>query len=105
MKPLIILLSISLFFTQCKKNKTPGANEVFIENIEYTPATLTVAKGTTVKWLNRESLTHSVSSDSTYFESGSFGENQSFSFTFNTLGTFPYHCSHHHTMKGKIIVQ
>jgi plastocyanin len=35
---------------------------------------------------------------------GNLTQNQTFTFTFTTAGTFPYHCSIHPYMKAKITV-
>ncbi len=102
---ILIASSLILFFIQCKKTKTAPVNEVYIDNIQFSPSSMTVARGTTVKWRNQEAETHTVSSDSTFFNSGDLSKNQTFSFTFQQIGTFPYHCNHHGTMKAKIIVQ
>lgn len=81
-----------------------GPNEVALQNFAYSPATLTVKAGTTVKWINLDSATHDVISDDGTFNSGNMGKDQSFNHTFNKAGTYSYHCSFHPSMTGKIIV-
>jgi len=85
---------------------TPGPTaEVIIDNLTFSPETLTVTPGTTVTWLNQESVTHTVSSLSGAFESGSMSPGDSFSFTFNDKGIFEYRCSLHPTMRGTVTVE
>jgi plastocyanin len=60
----------------------PESTAVKIDNFSFGPATLTVSVGTTVTWTNRE-----------------------FSFTFPKAGTYPYFCSIHPKMTGKVVVQ
>jgi plastocyanin len=96
---------LSLLFASCKKEENPGTNEVFMNNSQFTPASMTISVGTTVKWTNKESATHTVISDTGIFTSGDLDKDQSFSFTFNNAGTFPYHCSKHANMTGSITVQ
>lgn len=69
----------------------------------YVPSSMTVKKGTTVTWTNQDSATHSVISDT--FQSGNLSYNQSYSHTFNTTGSFEYHCGLHASMVGTINVK
>lgn len=78
---------------------------VSIQNFQFGPATLTIKKGTTVIWTNRDASPHSVISDSSLNFSGEIlAQDSSHNFTFNQTGTFDYHCGLHPEMKGKIIV-
>lgn len=70
----------------------------------YSPNPLTVSSGTTVTWTNRDSTTHSATSDSGAF-SGNVAPNGQYSFTFQNKGTFTYHCSFHPNMVGSVVVQ
>jgi len=83
---------------------TQGANDVFIQNMAFSPATLTVAAGSTVTWTNKDAMTHTVTSDSTLFNSGNIVVNGVYSYTFTTVGTYSYHCSIHPSMTAKVIV-
>ncbi len=80
-------------------------NEVFIQGFAFSPQTLTVPVNTTVKWTNKDGTTHTVTSNSGAFDSGSLTDGSSYSFQFNTAGTYPYHCSIHPSMTASIIVQ
>jgi plastocyanin len=84
---------------------SPGANEVFIQSMAFTPSSLTVMAGTTVKWTNQDAIGHTVTSNTNLFNSGTLGNGSSFSFTFATAGTYSYYCSIHPTMVGQITVQ
>ena len=101
-----ILTIVGLFFlfTGCSKANDPTANQVTIQNMAFSPATLTVTAGTTVKWTNKDAYTHTVTSDTGVFDSGSISGNGVYSYTFNTAGTFAYHCTIHPTMKAQVIV-
>jgi plastocyanin len=80
-------------------------NSVNIQGFAFSPQTLTVAKGTTVTWTNKDSTTHTVTSDDGVWDSGNFANGKTFSYTFNQTGTFPYHCSIHPSMTAKVVVQ
>lgn len=81
-----------------------SGNEVTISNYSFGPTTLTVKVGTTVKWTNQDTVAHTVTSDGGVFDSGNLPQGQSFSYTFATVGTFPYHCTYHAMMTGTIVV-
>jgi plastocyanin len=85
----------------------PGANEVWIQGMAYTPATITVTAGTTIKWTNKDNASHTVTSDNgslETFDSGSMANGGTFVWQFNTTGTFKYHCTFHSGMKATVIV-
>ncbi|MDY9923198.1 cupredoxin family copper-binding protein [Methanobacterium sp.] len=80
-------------------------NSVSIQNFAFNPSTLTVKAGTTVTWTNKDSTNHPVASDTGVFASGDLNNGDSYSYTFNQTGNYPYHCTTHTSMKGTIIVQ
>jgi plastocyanin len=81
--------------------------EVKIDNFSFGPVTLTVTTGTTVTWTNRDDIPHTVVStdDPKTFKSKVLDTDEKFSFTFSKAGTYPYFCSIHPKMTGKVIVQ
>ena len=79
--------------------------EISIQNFAFSNANMTIAQGTTVRWTNKEMATHTVTSDNGSFSSQNLAKNESFSFKFDTLGTFTYHCALHPNMTGTIVVK
>ena len=79
--------------------------EVAIENYAYQPDPITVSAGTTVIWTNRDEVGHTVVSNDKLFSSPELAANDRFEYTFKKPGTFPYFCSLHPEMKGKVIVK
>jgi amicyanin len=82
-------------------------DKVTIQDYSFTPAKITVKKGTTVTWTNQDSIQHNVMPDnpSDAFKEGPLlSKGESYSFTFNTAGTYTYHCSPHPFMKGTVEV-
>jgi plastocyanin len=78
---------------------------VEIKNFAYKPATITVSKGTTIVWTQRDSTSHTVTiAYGAGFDSGTLSPGQTFNYTFNEIGTFNYGCSIHTNMSGKVIV-
>lgn len=82
------------------------ANEVYIENFSFKPATITVKKGTKVTWTNKDSVGHTVTPDESASFTGSelLNKDASYSVTFDTVGTFAYHCQPHPQMTAKVVV-
>src|SRR6201984_3269128 len=89
------------------KAPQPASAEVKVDNFSFGPATLTVAVGTTVTWTNRDDIPHTVVStdDPKAFKSKVLDTDEKFSYTFAKAGTFPYFCSVHPKMTGKVVVQ
>ena len=79
--------------------------EVKIDNFSFGPATLTVAPGTTVTWVNHDDIPHTVVSTDSVFKSKVLDTDDKFVYTFSKAGTFPYFCSIHPKMTGKVVVQ
>jgi plastocyanin len=81
-----------------------GEVEIVITNFSFVPAELSISVGTTVKWTNKDSASHTVTSATGDWDSGMLSKGQSFSRTFTQAGTFAYQCTVHPTMKGTITV-
>src|SRR5262245_34518991 len=71
----------------------------------YVPNPIAVSVGTAVTWTNNDSIAHTVTSNNGVFNSGTLGPGQNFSFTFQSAGTFQYHCTFHAGMVGSVVVQ
>lgn len=89
---------------------TPTASKVCMNALSFNPSTLTIAAGTTVTWENGSVNTHTVTSDAgsaQTYDSGNINNGGTFTQTFNTKGTYSYHCKYHVAsgMTGTITVQ
>jgi plastocyanin len=82
-----------------------ATNVVTIDNFTFTPPELTVAVGTTVKWVNHDDIPHLVVNKDKAFRSKALDTDDSFSYTFASAGTFDYFCGLHPHMVGKVIVK
>jgi plastocyanin len=78
---------------------------VQLDNFAFTPATLTVTAGTTVTWKNEDDSPHRIGDKNGTFKSAALDTDDSFSYTFATPGEYPYICTIHPYMVGKIIVK
>ena len=94
-----------LAFGTVAAEEAKEANVVTIDNFTFTSPELTVAVGTTVKWINHDDIPHNVINKDKVFRSKALDTDDSYSFTFASAGTFDYFCGLHPHMQGKIIVK
>jgi plastocyanin len=78
---------------------------VDIDNFAFTPAALTVTAGTTVTWKNEDDSPHRIGDKNGTFKSAALDTDDTFSHTFAAPGEYPYICTIHPYMVGKIIVK
>jgi len=90
----------------------PGPQTVIVqmEDFEYKDKTVVINRGTTVIWANNDTAAHNVIQDDRKFASGTMPKGDTFSYTFNEAGRFPYYCEFHGDkggidMAGLVIVQ
>jgi plastocyanin len=77
--------------------------KVSMRNMQFSPRTLNIKKGTVVEWKNDDLVPHTVTSAS--FDSGTLGRGQSWRHTFTNPGQVPYACTFHPTMTGVVVVK
>ncbi len=77
---------------------------VSIVNFAFSPSSVNINVSDSVKWTWAGSP-HSTTSDTGLWESGVQGTGATFTHTFNSAGSFPFHCSVHPFMTGTITVQ
>ena len=81
-----------------------GVTHMNMQNFAYQVANIQVRAGTTVTWTNQDNVPHSVTFKYGMKDSGLFYQGQSFSYTFNTPGTYQYYCSVHPYMVATVTV-
>src|SRR5215467_14056798 len=82
-----------------------AGNEVKIDNFSFGPQSVTIAAGTTATWINHDDIPHTVVSNDGVFKSKVLDTDDKFSYTFTKAGSYPYFCSIHPKMTGKVVVQ
>ncbi len=80
-------------------------NVISIDNFTFAPGEITVAVGTTVKWVNHDDIPHTVVEKKLGFRSKALDTDDVYSFTFASAGSFDYFCSLHPHMVGKVVVK
>jgi amicyanin len=89
-----------------ERNSPADQHQVKIDNFSYAPSALTVPLGATVTWINQDDVPHNVvSTEGNTLKSSLLDTDQKFSYRFDKAGTYPYYCSIHPKMIGKVIVQ
>ncbi len=82
-----------------------SSTEVKIDNFSFTPQEIRVKAGTTITWTNRDDIPHTVVSKDLAFKSKALDTDDKFTTTLTKPGTYPYFCSIHPKMTGKVIVE
>jgi nitrite reductase (NO-forming) len=90
-----------------------GAYDPANASTAYTPQLLKVSVGTTVTWINNDSVFHTITSGTTNgtigspdgdFDSGEVQSGETYERTFDVAGTFDYFCTPHPWMAGQVEV-
>jgi plastocyanin len=100
----MILLAGS-FSVAANAELSAAVASVKIDNFVFGPQTLTVPVGATVTWTNSDDIPHTSVSTEGVFKSKVLDTDENFSYTFTKAGTYPYYCTIHPKMTGKIVVQ
>ena len=107
-KRLVMGLGLAVVMS-CKSSTSPGCSGtcVTIQDFSFSPSAVTIKVGTTVTWTNSGPASHTTTSGSGVWDSGALSAPSggggygggsaggTFQFTFNTPGTYPYHCKIH----------
>ena len=107
---LVIFVAVTGFLAKASESEetSPAAAPVpiRIDNFAFSPNELKVTAGTTVEWVNRDDIPHTVvSDDKTTFKSKALDTDDSYTFTFTTPGVYEYFCSLHPHMTATVVVE
>lgn len=78
--------------------------DVTIGGFAFGPVEIRVQAGETVRWINGDPVAHTVTSDDGAFDSGLVRPGASYERRFDEPGIFPYHCTPHPFMTGRVVV-
>jgi plastocyanin len=91
--------------TAAPASKPAGVVAVKMQNIQYSPKSVTAKVGQTLKWTNDDPVDHNVIATSgATFKSSTFGQGGTYSFKATKAGTIQYVCTIHPGMTGTIVV-
>jgi plastocyanin len=101
------LLAAAVLFAGLPLTASAGSTDptVHIKNFKFVPATLAVAPGSTVTFINDDQEPHTVTATNHSFDSEGLDTNQKWNHTFAKAGTFAYICELHPYMHGTITVK
>jgi plastocyanin len=86
------------------------AASVNIASFRFLPASVTIASGGRVTWVNRDKAPHTAQNTGepgpgAEFDTGRLTRGQHQSITFSTPGTYHYYCVYHRFMEANVIVR
>ena len=84
---------------------TGAACTVDIKDFAFNPGEIEIAVGTTVTWMNNDTVPHTATATDGTFDSSILDPGSSFSYTFDKPGSYAYACLIHPKMKGTIVVR
>ena len=85
--------------------RKPKTHTVIIEGTSFQPASLTVAAGDSVVWLNKDFFPHTATSTQGQFDSKEIESGESWKYVAKQKGDYAYFCTFHTTMKGMLRVK
>lgn len=91
--------------SHARSEDAQAAREIRVDNFSFSPENLTVPINATITWVNKDDVPHVIASNDGVFKSKALDTDDKYSYTFTRAGTYPYYCSIHPKMVGKIIVQ
>lgn len=83
---------------------SPTTHPVIIEATSYAPAVLTVQRGDTIAWINKDPFPHTVTAAGG-FDSKGILPGGTWKYTARKVGEYAYTCTFHPNMKGRLIVE
>jgi len=103
----VAMIALSIFSLSCGSSSTAQSLTVTIEGFQFTPAEISVKKGSTVTFINKDATPHTADPDSGdgFVGTGRLRAGESKEIAFNSVGTQAYHCAIHPSMMGKVIVE
>lgn len=100
-----LLLAAALELASGAGATAPPAATVHIKNFAFSPATLTVPTGTTVRFVNDDSEAHTVTAVDKSFDSAGLDSGDAWTYRFDAPGRFAYFCALHPDMRGTVIAR
>lgn len=99
------LLGLGLPAASVSAPRKAQTHTVTVENMVFNPASLTVAVGDTVVWVNKDLVPHTATTQKKGFDSGIIGAGASWRLTMQEKGDWSYLCTLHPAMKATVRVK
>lgn len=101
----MVAVACALLAAAWPEGTRPQRHVVEMRTLAYQPATLEVAVGDTVVWVNHDVVPHTATAASGAWDSGLIPVGGSWRLVVRKKGEVPYSCTYHPTMKGKIVAR
>lgn len=88
-----------------KEKAEAPEGQIAISEFAFDPELVSVPVKTEVEWRNDDPSAHTVTGLDDDFDSGNLDSGESFSYTFERPGTYPYRCNIHPDMEGTVKVE
>ena len=95
------LTSLGMMHADPKDDKI----EITIEDTQFKPDEVTIKKGQTVRWTNKDNRDHIIMAKDQSFKSENMRPGEKFEHKFTEVGTFDYICVYRPRMLGQVKVE
>ncbi len=102
---LLVVLFVASMTAVTVNAKSSGGGKIVdvgMKNSAFTPMSVKITEGDTIRWTNMDSINHAV--EGSIFKSGTLSKGQSYEFLFTKPGIYNYKCLAHPNMKGTVTV-
>ena len=100
---ILSILFITILISGCTQQSNSSSTTISIKDFSFNPKNINIKAGTTITWINEDSLIHDITIDSGLFNQD-LEPGEEFSFTFDEPGIYKYHCNIHPSMTGEITI-
>ena len=100
----VLALALLAFAGTAGMAAQAATHTVVIDGVRYSPATLTVKRGDTVTWVNKDPFPHTVTAKGA-FDSKDIAAGAKWKYVARKAGTYDYICTYHPNMKGVLKVE
>jgi plastocyanin len=100
-----VALIVCVISLRAEERPKPTTHTVTMENMRFQPEIVTVARGDTVVWVNKDLVPHTATSKAGGFDSQTVQAEESWRVTVRTKGDFAYVCTFHPTMRATLRVK
>ena len=100
-----LLALVALAFGLAVPTVLAATRGVAIQDFAFSPRTVEIRVGDTVRWTNRDSVAHSATAQNGSFDTGLLADGESGSVRFTAAGTYRYICTPHPDMTGTVVVR
>jgi len=101
---LLRIVAMAAVVTTTSVAAAAATHVVVMDGVGYAPAALTVKRGDTVVWRNKDPFPHTVTAKGK-FDSGSIAAGKEWKYVANKPGVYPYLCTLHPNMTGTLTVE